>query len=219
MRKVFFDRIYASSGSASLRKSREMHQSAARPTSVYITRLTVAVCPPQIHATISNLNRPMLPQLMPPIMVRISAMRSIITCKHSFPTQYSRSEKNYLQKFFHSTKAVFFRSLQGCAGDVLSKHSLSNRSCKARPRLISLSHNPVYAGRLPACSFYCLAATRSSRRLTISARRSMPHRAKSFCRRYSMSVPAMYIAAAQPSSHGMTSAALRSAINAKLSAM
>ena len=82
--------VYASSGSASLRKSREMHQSAARPTSVYITRLTVAVCPPQIHATISNLNRPMLPQLMPPIMVRISAMRSIITCKHSFPTQYSR---------------------------------------------------------------------------------------------------------------------------------
>jgi hypothetical protein len=55
-----------SSVTASLRNSREMHHSAASPTRVYTTRLTVAVWPPNSHATISKRNSPMLPQLSPP---------------------------------------------------------------------------------------------------------------------------------------------------------
>ena len=70
-----------SSVTASLRKSREMHHSAASPTRVYTTRLTVAVWPPNSHATISKRNSPMLPQLSPPTMANISAMRSIIMGK------------------------------------------------------------------------------------------------------------------------------------------
>ena len=70
-----------SSVTASLRKSREMHHSAASPTRVYTTRLTVAVWPPNSHATISKRNSPILPQLSPPTMANISAMRSIIMGK------------------------------------------------------------------------------------------------------------------------------------------
>ncbi len=61
------------------RKSREMHQIAARPTRVYIILATSEPCPPHIHATRSNLKIPMLPQLRPPIIAKISASLSIIT--------------------------------------------------------------------------------------------------------------------------------------------
>ena len=67
-----------SSVTESLRNSSDMHQSADRPTSVYITRLTVAVWPPNSHATMSKRNRPTLPQLIPPTIASTSAIRSII---------------------------------------------------------------------------------------------------------------------------------------------
>jgi hypothetical protein len=60
------------------RKMSEMHQTPARATIVYMILLTTDIGPPQIHATISKLKSPMLPQLRAPITVRIRAILSII---------------------------------------------------------------------------------------------------------------------------------------------
>ena len=55
-----------------------MHQIPARATTVYMIRATTEEAPPQIQATRSNWNRPILPQFSAPMMEMISAMRSII---------------------------------------------------------------------------------------------------------------------------------------------
>jgi len=53
-------------------------QMPASATSVYMILATIDPWPPHIHATISNLNRPMLPQLSAPIITKISDILSII---------------------------------------------------------------------------------------------------------------------------------------------
>ena len=80
----------------------EIHQSPAINTIMYIMRAKTAVWPPQIQATISNLNKPMLPQFTAPIIVKIKAILSIIIIFNSF-TQSIFSEKNkYMQiKLLH----------------------------------------------------------------------------------------------------------------------
>ena len=60
------------------RKISEIHQTPANATIVYTILLTTDIGPPQIHATMSKLKIPMLPQLRAPITVRISAILSII---------------------------------------------------------------------------------------------------------------------------------------------
>ena len=66
-----------------LRNKSEMHHTPARAITVYTIRLRIAVWPPKIHATMSNLNKPMQPQLSAPIMVSTSAVLSSI-CFNSF---------------------------------------------------------------------------------------------------------------------------------------
>ena len=49
-----------------------MAHSAAIPTTVYTARESKLALPPSSQATASKLNRPMRPQLMPPMMMRIT---------------------------------------------------------------------------------------------------------------------------------------------------
>lgn len=53
---------------------RLMHHIAARPTRLYIILANTASCPPHIQATRSNLNKPISPQLIPPMIDSMSAM-------------------------------------------------------------------------------------------------------------------------------------------------
>ena len=66
------------------RKMSDMHQIPAKATTVYIMRAASVSTPPVIQATISNLKRPMLPQLSAPMMVMMSAILSIIIVRSSF---------------------------------------------------------------------------------------------------------------------------------------
>ena len=59
--------------------SRLTHQSPATKTSVYIILDIIAACPPNIHATMSKLNIPIVPQLTAPIITSNSAILSIKT--------------------------------------------------------------------------------------------------------------------------------------------
>ena len=62
--------------------STDMHQIPARATIVYIILAPMLSCPPNIHATISKPNTPILPQLSAPMMASVKAVLSITTIKN-----------------------------------------------------------------------------------------------------------------------------------------
>ena len=64
--------------SARLRNRREIHHRPASATTEKIILLRTLPAPPKSHPTMSNRKRPMLPQLIAPMMTRMSAILSSI---------------------------------------------------------------------------------------------------------------------------------------------
>lgn len=109
---------YSSSASkrSRARKRRETHQMPAKATTVYMIRLTRAVCPPHNHATISNLKRPMLPQFNAPMIVIIRAILSMIIVSFLLERLYrSRlffTRQVFLLRVFSSKINIFIKPSQ-----------------------------------------------------------------------------------------------------------
>ena len=116
------------------RKSREMHHRALSPTRVYIILLTTLPAPPKIHATISNLNSPMLPQLIPP-MIRIqSAILSSITlpflCLEQRPHVFGRTViLPACALFIHFAVKIKFVYIRACARSVTRQMKTAINCC------------------------------------------------------------------------------------------
>lgn len=91
----------------------------ASATSVYMILATIDPWPPHIHATISNLNRPMLPQLSAPIITKISDILSILI------------NNGYCDALFagnalatHDLEGDLFHT--GLGQDIYTKHNVPN---------------------------------------------------------------------------------------------
>ena len=87
------------SASAFLLKSIDIHHTAETATIIYIALLTREAAPPNIHATRSNWKIPISPQLIPPMIRRISAILSHIDST-SFHTDFSSVVISYAEDIF-----------------------------------------------------------------------------------------------------------------------